>query len=149
MESTRRRTAQRWIVSGYFVIFGGTLIGNVWQISSGFFQQSWREDLNMSSLIFASFTAIVAWWFLSRIVANTPDQMSLIRKAYLGLALQALLLSSNFVIYLVSFPDFSWASASTWGYALGTISTTIGFFLMATSYPSSSPAPDGVVVGEG
>ncbi|HUY16026.1 MAG TPA: hypothetical protein VMV11_00550, partial [Acidimicrobiales bacterium] len=60
---------------------------NVWQISSGFFQQSWREDLNMFSLVFASFTAIVAWWFLSQIVANTPDQMSLIREAYLGLAL--------------------------------------------------------------
>ncbi|HUY16027.1 MAG TPA: hypothetical protein VMV11_00555 [Acidimicrobiales bacterium] len=51
--------------------------------------------------------------------------------------------------YLVSSPDFSRASASTWGYALGTISTMIGFFLMATSYPTSSRAPDGVVVAEG
>lgn len=140
--------AQNLVVSGYSAIFVGTLIVVVWQISNQYFQQSWREDVNTFSVVFASFSAIIAWWFLSRIVANTPDQISLIRKAYLGLALQALLLSSNFVIYLINYPDFSWASASTWGYALGTISTMIGFFLMATSYPSSSEAADDVVVAE-
>ena len=146
MESTRRRMAQKWIVFGYSVIFGGALTVDVWQISQGYFQQTWRVDVTTFSYAFASFATIIAWWFLSRIVASTPHQISLIRKAYLGLALQALLLSPVFVIYLIDFPALSWSSTSTWGYALGTISTMIGFLLMATSYPSVSNATDGVVV---
>ena len=98
--------------------------------------------------MFASFTAIVAWWFLSRIIADKPDQLSLIRKAYLGLALQALILSINVLIYLITYPDVSWVSASTWGFGLGTITTAIGFFLMASSYPSSSNTSDEVLSAE-
>jgi hypothetical protein len=50
------------------------------------------------------------------------------------------------VIYLIDFPALSWTSTTTWGYALGTISTMIGFFLMATTYPSASNVTDNVVV---
>jgi hypothetical protein len=140
--------ARNLIVSGYSVIFVGTLIDVVWQISSRYFQQSWRVDVNTFSTVFASFTAIVVWWFLSRITADKPDQLSLIRKAYLGLTLQALLLSTNVLIYVITFPGISWVSASTWGYCLGTITAAIGFFLMASSYPSSSDTSDEIVSAE-
>ncbi|HEV3268788.1 MAG TPA: hypothetical protein VGZ68_10345 [Acidimicrobiales bacterium] len=146
MDNARRTTAQKFIVAGYFVIFVGTLIEVIWQISNQYFQQSWRVDVDTFSIVFASFAAIIAWWFLSRIVAETSSQTSLIRKAYFGLALQALLLSSNFVLFLTGLPNLSWGSASTWGYCVGTISTAIGFFLMATSYPTSETTSDKFVV---
>lgn len=145
MEIARRQKARNLIVVGYSVIFVGTLINVVWQVSSSVFQQSWRTDVNTLSTVFASFTAIIAWWFLSRIIANKPDQLSLIRKAYLGLSLQALLLSASVVVYLISYPNASLASASAWGFCLGTITTAIGFFMMALSYPSSSVASGDVV----
>ncbi len=140
--------ARNLIIWGYSIIFVGTTIDIVWQISSQYFQQSWREDVDTFSTVFASFTAIVAWWFLSRIFAERPDQLSLIRKAYLGLALQALLLSTNIVIYLTTSPSISWATASTWGYGLGTITIAIGFFLMALSYPTSTDSSVEVVNAE-
>ena len=146
MENTQRRMARNLIVVGYSVIFAGTVTVDAWEISMGYFQQTWRDDVVRSSLVFAYFAAIIAWWFLSRVVANTPPQISLIRKAYFALALQALLLSCSFVFFLIDFPALSWSSASTWTYALGTISTAIGFFLMAASYPSSSNASDDAVV---
>ncbi|HVA52152.1 MAG TPA: hypothetical protein VNF05_01430 [Acidimicrobiales bacterium] len=148
MEGTRRRMARNLIVWGYSVIFVGTMIDIVWQISSQIFQQSWRADVNIFSTLFASFTAIVAWWFLSRIIAEKPDQLSLIRKAYLGLALQALLLSTNIWIYLATYRSISWVTASTWGYGIGTVATAAGFFVMALSYPPSMATSDGTVSAE-
>ena len=148
MGSTQRQVAHKWIVFGYCALFVGTSIGVIWQVTNQYFVQSWRVDVNSFSAVSASFAALIAWWFLSRINADKPDQISLVRKAFLGLALQSLLVSTNAVIYLVNDPNLSWQSASTWGYALGTTSTMIGFFLMAMSYPSVSNATDQVVPAE-
>lgn len=137
--------AQKWIVFGYSAMFVGTVTGVVWQLTNQYFQQGWRVDENTLTAVFASFAALIAWWFLSRIVADKPDQISLIRRAFLGLSLQAFLFSANTVIYLVSYPNFSLQSGATWGYGVGTISTMIGFFMMAKSYPSVPNTTDHVV----
>jgi hypothetical protein len=145
VKTNRRGLARNLIITGFVVIFVGNLIDFVWQVSNGYIWQNWRADVNIFALVLAPLAALGGWWFLSLLTLEEPEQQSLVLKAYLGLAVQALFLSATYLIFLFGIPNFSWTSAIVWGYGVGEPLAAIGFFMMAMSYQSKSAFPDEVI----
>jgi hypothetical protein len=133
-----RTFARTLIVSGYVLIAAGIVVEFSNQISMGYLLLSSKEDVSLFAQLFASIAAIAAWWFLTQLALDTERQLTLIRRTFLALALQAAFTSVTFLIIFDSFVHLSWDTAEIWGYGFGTIFTAIGFFLTMVSYRSSA-----------
>ncbi|MGB7104656.1 MAG: hypothetical protein WBD82_08685 [Acidimicrobiales bacterium] len=142
MNESLRTFARTMIVAGYVLATAGMVAEFSKQISMGYLLLSSKADVDLFAQVFASIADIAAWWFLTQLTLDTARQLTLIRRAFLALALQAAFASVTFFLFFDSFVHLSWDNAEIWGYGFGTIITAIGFFLMMLSYRSSAPRDD-------
>jgi uncharacterized membrane protein len=142
MNESLRTFARSTVVSGYVLIAAGVVVNFINLASTGALLLSSKEDVSLFAQVFASVAYIAAWWILTKLTLDTERQLTLIRWAFLALALQAAFASVTFLIVFDSFVHLSWETSELWGYGFGTIVVAIGFFLMMLSYRSTAPHED-------
>jgi hypothetical protein len=153
VERTFRELARAVVIAGYVVMALATVINFVTLASEGALGANVRSDVQLFSIPLASFAGVAAWWFLTQLAASDGIQLSLLRKGYVALGVQALFGSVTYLIIDFSFDVSSWSDLVFWLYAVGGVMVGVGFFLMtwslrgrATLEVSDQPTPgDGSV----
>jgi len=141
-----RPVARAFVIAGYAILAMAALVNFLQFAVDGDLRLGVREDLSVFAVVFASFSGIVAWWILTKL-AERPEQAPLLQKAYLALAVQALLGAAPYVIADFSFDLSSWSGVAFWAYGIGSVLTAVGFILMAASFrPHESATLDVSVV---
>ena len=129
-------------MGGFAVTSLGAVLSAVAHLTSGDFASGALKG-ELESLLYpaSSMAAVFAWWFLSKVFVNGAEQRKLVLFALLGLAVQGLLLSTlDFIIFLpLTVLTTNWGSTvntlEPYAVAVGSALTTIGFAIMAITYP--------------
>jgi len=125
---TLREIARATVVAGYAILAIATVVN--FANTDGELGMNVRADLDLFAFPLASLAGLVAWWFLTKVEASDGVQISLLRKGYLALGIQALLGSVTYLILVVSLVTNSWGDFYFWLYAAGTVMVGAGFLLM-------------------
>ncbi len=138
---TLREIARAIVVAGYLILALAAIISFANQVN-GELGTTARADLQLFAVPLASLAGLMAWWFLTKLEANDDAQLSLLRKGYLALGVQALLGSITYFIIVTSLTtNTSWDDIVFWLYALGTVLVGVGFLFM-TFCLGAPAAPD-------
>jgi hypothetical protein len=127
-------------VAGYVILAIATIVN--FANTDGELGMNVRADLDLFAFPLASLAGLVAWWFLTRVEASDGIQISLLRKGYLALGIQALLGSVTYLILVVSLNTNTWGNFYFWLYAAGTVIVGIGYLLMVFGLRAPETADD-------
>jgi hypothetical protein len=156
MES-RRRWARRWIVAGFIVTAAGILTNWISTLTLSTF-----GDFGLGNTIddvvypLIALSTLIAWWFLSSLFAHGTQHHRLAYRAFLWLAVEALLSS---VLYFATFLEFQTIEVNNARIAIATIAPsvevigslaeTVGFVLMMVSYAKNPRMNSSLVAFDG
>jgi hypothetical protein len=75
--------------------------------------------------------AVIAWWWLTRLVAHDEIQRTILRRAYLAFAVQYLLNAFLWLFIITPFPRFEgfWMTSVLWFDLVGAFVSGLGLFL--------------------
>lgn len=150
MVGVQREIARAIVVAGYVFLGFAAIISFANQVN-GELGSNMRADLQLFAVPLASLAGIMAWWFLTKLEANDGAQLSLLRKGYLALGVQALLGSITYFIIVTSFvTTASWEYVDFWLYASGTVIVGLGFLFMTFGLrvPATLNDADGTLPGD-
>lgn len=145
-----RHRARVLIVGGFVVSALGFSIDAIESIVNSH-AYSWPYNVqNVISLMYplSWFASAWAFWWLSKVTIVGSFQISLMRKALIGLAVQTSLLAGAFVLNEVlkivwhdifSFGGPWWIVTSQWMTGLGGVVTAIGFFVLVRVFTPVQP----------
>jgi hypothetical protein len=145
-----RQRARGLIVSGFVVSAIGFSIDAVESIMNSH-EYSWPYNLqNVISLLYplSWFASAWAFWWLSKVTIVGSFQISMMRKALIGLAVQTSLLAAGFVLSellrIIGVGVFSlggpwWIVTSQWMTGLGGLVTAMGFIVLVRVFAPVQP----------
>jgi hypothetical protein len=150
VDDNLRHRARLLIVTGYIVSAVGFSIDAVESII-GSHAYSWPDNLdNVISLLYplSWFASAWAFWWLSKVTIVGAFQISMIRRAYIGFAVQSSLLATSFV--LAEVVDIAWRHVffilgpwwivtTQWMTGLGGVVTAIGFLVLVRVFSPVQP----------
>ena len=142
--NTKRQLGRAFVVVGYSLVAVGAVILSVFNLSQSYLgADNPRAVLDYVANPLSLLAGLFAWWFLSALVVTEDRQVALVRRAFVGLSIQALATSITFFIVVTSGIGLSWPNASFWLDAIGQVSAAVGFFVIYLSYRLTTiPTPD-------
>jgi hypothetical protein len=136
MEATTR--ARNWaravIVLGYGIAALGALISFIQFAADGGLRYSSNADVEAIGSLFAYLATVAAWWFLSQIVASTVVRRSLVRRALMGLMLEAIFAAIATLAFVVNARALAWPVVGDGLTGLGALVSAVGFYSLFVTY---------------
>jgi hypothetical protein len=131
--NTKHQLGRALIVFGYSLAAVGAIISLCYTLSQPY-SVNVRSVINYVAYPVSFLAGLCAWWFLSALVVSEPRQIDLVRRAFVGLAVQALALSVAYFIIVTSGITLNWVTVPIWFYAVGQVSAGVGFFMIFLGY---------------
>lgn len=132
MDERQAERARLLIVAGFIVNVLAALIDLANVFGSGtyrFLAFSGRFEVVLAALI--AFSATAAWWFLTKLNLERPEQRGLLARASSWFAVQALLGVAAGLNVAWHLDVASWSGSVIWLQAVGEALEAVGFFLWA------------------
>jgi hypothetical protein len=133
-----------WIVAGFSLTLIAAMISLGNDIGEGVLRQFPASEVTQVVVYPLNFiSALFGWWFLSSMFTGNVEQVRLARRAFVCLSLQFFLLTVVAAATLSTFPlsafgNFVWQELSQWFDLIGVLATSIGFFVLQSSFASTS-----------
>jgi hypothetical protein len=140
---TLHQLGRAFIVFGYSLAAVGAITDLLTTLNqSGGDLNNVRYVLDIVSFPVSAISGLCAWWFLSALVVTDDRQITLIRRALLGLSIQALALSVVYLIVISAGVGLTWLTASLSLIGVGQVCASAGFLLIYFGYRDQPPSPD-------
>ncbi len=152
MSVNLRVQAQATVILGFALSAVSGLISYFTTITSrGYYFNSFREIVIPVLNPLTAIAALFAWWWLTQIEARDEVQRATLQLAYIGFAVQYLLMTTLFLFLVTPFHTFGgiWGTSDIWLQMIGSFVAAIGLILLSRlrGYgEQDSTAPDSGVV---
>jgi hypothetical protein len=129
------------IVTGFAVVAAGSLTTLIQWIGDGALRFSSNFDIEEFAVALSSLAALVAWWFLSQVIAKVGSERQLVRRALAGLAAQSLLLAVSAFAIVAIVNVITWQLVADTLSGAGSLLISLGFLTMMLTYRGDAELP--------